>query len=159
MIPVNYRFFSTLYEIQNLEFNKHAPTEIPLSVLTIAFVTAIFCMDFFVVFYFSCHLQDDDEKATSGICHQFNEGELVPWLNDKDHITYVFAIMIFETFVFITFLVFRKPHDCFECLSINKKTRFSVFQFTAAEQERREKHAKEGDIVILKSPSGVPLDQ
>ena len=61
MIPLNYRFFAILYQIQRHEFKSHAPREIPLALITIGCVLAIFCMDFFVVFYFSCHLQDEDE--------------------------------------------------------------------------------------------------
>ena len=61
MIPLNYRFFAILYQIQRHEFKSHAPREIPLALITIGCVLAIFCMDFFVVFYFSCLLQDEEE--------------------------------------------------------------------------------------------------
>ena len=127
MIPLNYKFFKTLYQIQRHEFYSHAPREIPLAIITTGCVIAIFVMDFLVLFYFSCHILDEDEHAKSGICHQFTEGDLVPWLNNQDHVTYVFVIMLFEICVFISFLALRKPHDCFKCFSINKNTRFSVF--------------------------------
>ena len=61
LIPISYKFFSTLYQIQRHEFDSHAPREIPLALLTVACVLTIFCMDFFVVFFFSCHLLDEEE--------------------------------------------------------------------------------------------------
>ena len=63
MIPLNYKFFKTLYQIQRHEFYTHAPREIPLAVLTTGCVIAIFILDFLVLFYFSCHMLDEDEHA------------------------------------------------------------------------------------------------
>ena len=56
MIPLNYKFFKTLYQIQRHEFYSHAPREIPLAIITTGCVIAIFIMDFLVLFYFSCHI-------------------------------------------------------------------------------------------------------
>ena len=63
MIPLNYKFFKTLYQIQRHEFYTHAPREIPLAMITTVCVIAIFILDFLVLFYFSCHILDEDEHA------------------------------------------------------------------------------------------------
>ena len=57
--------------------------------------------------------------------------------------------MAFETIIFIAFLSLRKPHDCFLCFSkAGPNVRFSIFQFTLEERQRREMFAKEGNIDV-----------
>ena len=119
MFTLNFQFFKTLYSRRRYEFKKHATREIPLSIISILCVAILMCMDFFVVFYFTCHLQDLKENVSSGICHHFNEGELIPWLNQHDHVTWVITLMTIETLVFIAFISLRKPHDCFNRLSVH----------------------------------------
>ena len=44
----------------------------------------------------------------------------------------------------IAFYLFRKPHDCFDCLSKDVSLRISIFQYTNEEQDARETHSKIG---------------
>ena len=106
------------------------------------------------------------ENASSGFCHDFNEAELLPWLDNHTHITWVMTLMIFETLIFAAFIVLRKPHDCFACLTKYEHSTFSMFQLTKEEQRRRVRFAKEGDMTLppvigvpslIKTPNISPL--
>ena len=52
--------------------------------------------------------------------------------------TYEFLQNFFYNLIFIAFFLLRKPHDCFECLSIDATKRISIFQLSHEELKVRQ---------------------
>ena len=55
-------------------------------------------------------------------------------------------LLVIESMCFIAFVILNTPHDCFECLSIDKTIHISMFQFTREEKRMRKKYMKSGSL-------------
>ena len=55
-------------------------------------------------------------------------------------------LLVIESICFIAFVILNTPHDCFECLSIDKTIHISMFQFTREEKRMRKKYMKSGSL-------------
>ena len=91
IIAIYIKFFKIVYTEYDLQFklHYHAPREIPLTLIYLICTFGILCMDAYTLFFFTCHYYDLKEQASSGICKEFTEAQLLPWLDGAKHINYV----------------------------------------------------------------------
>ena len=60
--------------------------------------------------------------------------------------------------IFILFFLIRKPHDCFECLSVNANLKISIFQYTNKEVKAREEPVENLMLLSQRSSDLRPSD-
>ena len=138
LLQTYFDYFWVLATRREYSFSDfHGKTEIPLAIIVIACLmfhiyyglkrSTLILLDFTQQNQFiSC------KEAISEItCRQM----LNNWGSPDDPskpmsvtvLMYWFKSGMVFNLVFLSFFIFRRPHDCFECLSLNQKLRISIF--------------------------------
>ena len=161
-IGIYFSYFTILRAKRNYEFNQVCSREIPLSIIFMICNSVSLGEHIYqawktagLVSYESIFgICGMDEYQSTQQCNDLL-GESVnfdaaflslelPTIRDRQ-IWYILLLVI-ESMCFIAFVFLNTPHDCFECLSIDKTIHISMFQFTREEKKLWKKYRKSGSL-------------
>ena len=130
-ISVHIRFLYLAYTCQRYEFNKHAFRDISLNIILVACMAILFFLNFQDIFNISCSIFIDNwpaqDEVNAGICSvilDFKANET----NAQENFNLLVA-HIAQDAPFFFYILLAKPHDCYECYSVQPGLRISIFQF------------------------------
>ena len=152
----HWKYFRALSRTRKYAFYEfHAWREIPLAlIIQLGILITLAARIYQTIIDYKYQLNHDilDQCLKIQLNPDFCEKE-----NDKLMISASYALRQHTRFnlgetlttaiVFLAFFILRKPHDCFECLSINPKVRVSIFQFSKEERQARKKFSKIGNMI------------
>ena len=136
-------FFRVLFKHRNYESkNFHGCHEFVLAIMiTLSLMVLMGYMFIFSLFAFWYKTSIEESMSCNSILDSVTCKLLIGKLYYNPHASVshtnwlvvsqvCIAPNVLFLLIFIMFYLLRRPHDCFECLSVDKNIRISIFQFT-----------------------------
>ena len=129
-ISVHFRFLLLTYNCQRYEFNQHACREILVYAIQIACMGTLFFLNFQDLFGTACSLYlekwPDQAHSGAGICSSMHEARAEE-TNAQENFSLLLAHLSQDA-PFFFYILLARPHDCYECYSVQPGLVISLFQ-------------------------------